>query len=215
MRGAVFILASIRDRDREEKVYSVLQQAAGVSNRYDILSRILMLRSRGMPMMRLTVAGLWMTMLATAATTSSTSITYDKDVLPILQKNCQSCHRPGEIGPSSFLTYQSTRPWAKAIREAVLTKKMPPWFADPRFGHFANDRRLSEADIKTLVAWVDAGAPEGDAKDMPPPIEWRDGWNIKPDVVVRNAEALSACRRAAPSSTPTSWFRAASPKTPG
>ncbi len=65
---------------------------------------------------------------------------------------------------SSFLTYQSTRPWAKAIKEAVLTKKMPPWFADPSFGHFANDRRLNEADLKTLVAWVDAGAPEGDRK---------------------------------------------------
>ena len=132
---------------------------------------------------------------AAMAATPSSTVTYNKEVLPILQKNCQSCHRPGEIGPSSFLTYQSTRPWAKAIREAVLTKKMPPWFADPRFGHFANDRRLNEADIKTLVAWADAGAPEGDAKDMPPPIEWRDGWNIKPDVVVEMPKPYSVPAR--------------------
>jgi mono/diheme cytochrome c family protein len=134
-------------------------------------------------MKRYFLAGLVLGTAAMAATPYST-VTYNKDVLPIMQKNCQSCHRPGEIGPSSFLTYQSTRPWAKAIREAVLTKKMPPWFADPRFGHFANDRRLTDADVKTLVAWVDAGAPEGDPEDMPPPIEWRDGWNIKPDVVI-------------------------------
>src|SRR5262245_55636516 len=65
-------------------------------------------------------------------------VTFNRDVLPILQKNCQTCHRPGEIGPMSFLTYESTRPWAKAMKEAVVTKKMPPWFADPRFGHFEN-----------------------------------------------------------------------------
>src|SRR5260370_40402590 len=114
-------------------------------------------------MFRILTLGLLAGSLVVAA-----DVTFNKDVLPILQKNCQSCHRPGEIGPSSFLTYQSTRPWAQAIKEAVLTKKMPPWFADPRFGHFANDRRLTEADIKTLVAWVDAGAAEGDPKDMPP-----------------------------------------------
>ena len=84
------------------------------------------------------------------------------------------------MAPMSLVTFEETRPWAKAIKEAVLSKKMPPWFADPRFGHFANDRRLTEADIKTLVAWVDAGAPEGDPNDLPPPIEWRDGWMIKP-----------------------------------
>jgi hypothetical protein len=75
-------------------------------------------------------------------------VTFNKDVLPILQKNCQSCHRPGEIGPFSLLTYDSARPWAKSIKTAVLTEKMPPWFADPRYGHFANDRRLRDADIK-------------------------------------------------------------------
>jgi len=122
-------------------------------------------------------------LLAPAALAAS-DVTFDRDVLPILQKNCQSCHRPGEIGPASFLSYESTRPWAKAIKTAVLTRKMPPWFADPKYGHFANDRRLSDRDIQTLTAWVDAGAPEGDPKDKPAPVQWSDGWNIKPDVVV-------------------------------
>jgi hypothetical protein len=122
--------------------------------------------------------------LAQAGTTSS-SVTFYKNVLPVLQKNCQTCHRPGEIAPASFLSYESTRPWAKAIKTAVLSKKMPPWFADPHVGQFANDRSLSEADIHTLVSWVDAGAPEGDSKDAPKPIEWVEGWRIgKPDVVI-------------------------------
>ena len=132
--------------------------------------------------MRSVALSLFLTTVALAAETS-TSVTFNKDVLPILQKNCQSCHRPGEIGPSSFLTYESTRPWAKAIKTAVLTRKMPPWFADPKYGHFANERKLSETDIGKISAWVNAGAPEGDAKDKPPAVVWRDGWNIKPDMV--------------------------------
>jgi Copper type II ascorbate-dependent monooxygenase, C-terminal domain len=111
-------------------------------------------------------------------------ITFNKQILPILQKNCQGCHRPGEVGPMSLLDYQSTRPWAKAIKEAVLEKKMPPWFADPKYGHFANDRRLGDADLKTLVSWIDSGCPEGDPKDKPAPVRWRDGWNIRPDVIL-------------------------------
>ena len=110
--------------------------------------------------------------------------TFDRDILPILQRNCQSCHRPGEIGPMPLLTYDGVRPWAKSIKSAVLTRKMPPWFADPKYGHFANDRRLSDGDIARISAWVDAGAPEGDAKDKPAPVTWTEGWNIKPDVVI-------------------------------
>jgi hypothetical protein len=122
--------------------------------------------------------------LAQAATASS-SVTFYKDVLPVLQKNCQTCHRPGELAPASFLSYESTRPWAKAIKTAVLSKKMPPWFADPHVGQFANDRSLSEADIHTLVSWVDAGAVEGDSKDAPKSIQWVEGWQIgTPDVVI-------------------------------
>lgn len=110
---------------------------------------------------------------------------FHKDVLPILQKNCQSCHRPGEAGPMSFLTYKETRPWAKAIREAVQLRKMPPWFADPAHGSFQNDRRLSEQEIGILAAWADNGSPEGDPKDAPKPVAFVEGWNIgTPDVVL-------------------------------
>jgi len=80
--------------------------------------------------------------------------TFNKDVLPILQKNCQECHRAGEVAPMSLLTYAEVRPWAKSIKAAVISRKMPPWFADPGF-HFANDKSLPEADIATLAAWAD------------------------------------------------------------
>src|SRR6058998_1385451 len=112
-------------------------------------------------------------------------VTFYKDVLPILQKNCQSCHRPGQIGPMPLMSYKEARPWTKAIKAAVLSKKMPPWFADPQYGHFNNDRSLKPAEIETLVAWADTGALEGDPKDAPAPIQWAaDGWQIQPDVTV-------------------------------
>lgn len=101
-----------------------------------------------------------------------------RDILPILQSRCQQCHRPGEIAPMPFLTYVQTRPWAKAIREQVIARKMPPWFADPAYGHFSNDRSLAQSEIDTLAAWASAGAPAGDPKDAPPPRSWPQGWNI-------------------------------------
>src|SRR5690242_20603556 len=109
--------------------------------------------------------------LAAGATTSMSHVTFNRDVLPIVQKHCQECHRPNQIAPMSFLSYQETRPWAKAMKAAVLTKKMPPWFADPNYGHFSGERlrRLSPAEIETIAAWADNGAPEGDAKDKPAP----------------------------------------------
>jgi mono/diheme cytochrome c family protein len=120
---------------------------------------------------------------AFSADAAPSAPTFDKDILPIFQKHCQTCHRPGEVGPMPLLDYDGVRPWAKAIKAAVLTKKMPPWYADPKFGHFRNDRRLSDADIHKIAAWVDAGAPEGDAKDKPEPIAWTEGWNIRPDEI--------------------------------
>src|SRR5437868_3817064 len=92
---------------------------------------------------------------------AATVPTFTRDVSPILYKNCVSCHRPGEIAPMSLLDYKSARPWAKSIRGAVLTGKMPPWFADPKYGHFSNDSRLSDRDRGIIRAWVDGGAVEG------------------------------------------------------
>jgi hypothetical protein len=117
--------------------------------------------------------------------------TFSKDIAPILQHNCQGCHRPGEAAPMSLLTYQQARPWAKAMKEAVLLKKMPPWPADPQVGHFSNDRSLSAHDRDALIAWVDGGAPEGNPKDLPKPVAFVDGWNIgTPDRIIEMPKAF-------------------------
>ena len=125
---------------------------------------------------------------ASAAPTASTTPTFSKDVLPILQRNCQGCHRPGEAAPMSFLNYREARPWAKAIKGAVLTKKMPPWLADPHYGQFMNARTLTDAEIQTIVSWADGGAPEGDPKNAPAPRRFTDGWQLgQPDLVLTPA----------------------------
>jgi hypothetical protein len=112
-------------------------------------------------------------------------VTFNKDVLAILQKQCQECHRPGEVAPMSFLTYEETRPWAKAIKEAVLTRKMPPWYAEPGHRALANERRLTGKEIEILADWANSGAREGDARDKPAPVTFAAGWTIgKPDIVV-------------------------------
>lgn len=122
--------------------------------------------------------------LPVLAASTAKQVTFHKDVLPVLQKRCQECHRPGEAAPMPLLTYQDARPWAKAMKTAVLSKKMPPWFADPAHGSFSNDRRLTQPEIDTISAWVDGGAKEGNKKDAPAPLEFSDGWSIgKPDVV--------------------------------
>lgn len=98
------------------------------------------------------------------------TITFAKHVAPILQEKCQVCHQPGSIGPMSLLTYQDARPFAPLIKARVQARTMPPWHIDRTVGiqEFKNDRSLSDEQIKTIVAWVDAGAPLGDAKDLPP-----------------------------------------------
>jgi hypothetical protein len=116
---------------------------------------------------------------------SAATVTYSKDVAPIIQKNCMACHRPGEVAPMSFMNYKEVRPWARSIREKVVTRVMPPWFADPQHGHFSNDARLSPKDIETISAWVAAGAPEGNPKDVPPNPTFAEGWQIgQPDAVL-------------------------------
>ncbi len=118
--------------------------------------------------------------------------TFYKNILPILQNRCLACHRPGEAAPMPLRTFAETRPWAKAIRQAVVTKKMPPWFADPHFGKFRNDLSMTAEEIATVVAWVDAGSPEGSPKDAPPPALFAEGWRIsQPDVVFEMPETFS------------------------
>src|SRR5260370_1097143 len=98
--------------------------------------------------------------------------TFYKDVLPIAQAHCQTCHRPGQIGPFSLLDYQSARPWAAAIKTDVASKKMPPWYANPEYGHFDNDRSLNQAENDPILSWVNAGAPAADPPTAPPPVHW-------------------------------------------
>ncbi len=122
---------------------------------------------------------------APAASQTPSPVTFHKNVAPILKKNCESCHRPGQIGPFAMTSYKEVRPWARAIKAAVVTRKMPPWFADPRYGHFNNNRSLPEAEIETIASWVDAGAVEGNVADAPPPLKWPEGgFQLEPDVVV-------------------------------
>ena len=132
---------------------------------------------------RFCMAALFTASVALAADDAA-SPTFHKDIEPILQRNCQTCHRPGQIAPMSFLTYQSARPWAKAMKAATLARKMPPWFADPAYGHFMNDHSLKSTELDAIAKWADNGAPEGDAKDAPAPKQWPDGWLIQPDVIL-------------------------------
>src|SRR5262245_21933516 len=120
---------------------------------------------------------------------SKTSMTFTKDVAPILFKRCVECHRAGEIAPMSLLTYQEVRPWSKSIRQRVAERSMPPWSADPHVGKFSNDPSLSQKEIETIVSWVDGGSPKGEDKDMPAAPKFTEGWTIgKPDVVLSMQE---------------------------
>ena len=140
--------------------------------------------------MRLFFGLCFATALGFAANTGkSAPVTFHKDVLPVLQAKCQGCHRPGEAAPFALQTYQQARPLAKAMREAVPTKRMPPWFADPHIGKFTNDWSLSEAEVKTIAAWADQGAPEGKAAGAKPNPVFTNGWQIpQPDLVIEMPE---------------------------
>ena len=116
------------------------------------------------------------------AQTSSGTATFNKDVAPILEAKCQVCHRQGQMGPMSLVTYQDVRPWVRSIRTKVSTRMMPPWHLDKTVGiqKFKNDISLSDAEINTIVSWIDAGAPQGDPKDLRPGKVWPsdDVWHL-------------------------------------
>ena len=127
--------------------------------------------------------------LAAGPAEAAAEVTFTKDVAPLLQRSCQGCHRPGALGPMSFLTYEETRPWARAMKQKTQLREMPPWFIEKNIGiqHFKDDLSLTDAEIATIAAWADAGAPRGNPADMPPPIEFTDvnEWSIgTPDLIV-------------------------------
>ena len=124
-----------------------------------------------------------------SAPANQTSVTFTKDVAPILQRSCQTCHRPGAVAPMPLLTYEDARPWARSIKTKVTSREMPPWHIDRNIGitKFKNDPSLTDREIATIAQWVDAGAPRGNPADMPPPrkFEELDQWFIgKPDIIV-------------------------------
>jgi mono/diheme cytochrome c family protein len=121
-----------------------------------------------------------------AANQSESTPTFYRDVLPILQQHCQSCHRPGEIGPLPLMIYEQAQAEARSIAFITANRKMPPWFADPAIGHFANDPSLTPQEIAVLDAWWKARASAGDPHDAPPPRVWTNGWSIpQPDVILK------------------------------
>jgi hypothetical protein len=147
------------------------------------------------PLVFLAFSGL----LAAADTTNSATkpVTFTKDIAPIFQEKCESCHRKDSMAPMSLVTYPEVRPWAKSIKERVATHQMPPWHLDKTVGiqGFQNDRSLSNEQIATIVRWVDAGAPMGDPKDMPPPKQFPDEntWQLaktygEPDLIIKSTE---------------------------
>ena len=131
-------------------------------------------------------------LITAAFAAQAASPTFYRDVLPLLQNHCQECHRPGEVAPMPFVTYEQVRPWAKAIRTAVSTGKMPPWFADPCCGKFENDRSLSAGEKETLMNWAASGAAAGDPRDAPPPRAWTERWNLpsRPDQILSMPKAF-------------------------
>lgn len=155
------------------------------------------MRTHYMALAVLALAGLGAAMSG-SAWAGSDKVTFTKDILPIFQENCQVCHRPGGknlggmVAPMAFTTYQETRPWAKSIARAVSNKRMPPWQAsEEHAGVFEGERGLTDDEVQTILAWVDAGAPRGAAQDAPDPIEWPavEGWSIgEPDLVVSMPE---------------------------
>jgi len=124
-----------------------------------------------------------------AAPGASTSPTFAKDIAPILQRSCQNCHRAGQLAPMSLVTYEEVRPWARAIRARVVSREMPPWHVDKTIGiqQFKDDPSLSDEEISAIARWVDAGAPLGNAADMPPPRQFADigTWQFEPDLVIK------------------------------
>ncbi len=151
------------------------------------------MKRSGYILLLVTLVGAFLSQQSGAASGKPTKqVTFNKDVAPIFNKNCAECHRPGEGAPFSTLTYKDVRPWAKSIREKVARKTMPPWHADPHYGVWANDRRLTQAEIDKIVAWVDGGAREGEPKDLPPAPKFTNGWTIgQPDLVIPMPETFT------------------------
>jgi peroxiredoxin/mono/diheme cytochrome c family protein len=124
-----------------------------------------------------------------ADATADAKVTYSNQIARVMQNRCVECHREGEVAPFTLTSYDDVAAWSETIREVVDEGRMPPWFADPKYGHWKNDARLSDEEKAQLHAWVEAGCPEGDKKDLPEPRQFVDGWQIgQPDQIVYMAD---------------------------
>jgi hypothetical protein len=139
--------------------------------------------------MRIILSASFALIAMSAQASAQAQVTFTKDVAVILQKHCQVCHQPDTFAPMSLLTYEQARPWARAIKQKILAREMPPWYIDKNVGirNFSNDVSLSDQEIATIVQWVDSGALQGNPADMPPPrkFEASDKWHIRPDLIVQ------------------------------
>jgi hypothetical protein len=142
--------------------------------------------------MRTLLVAITGSLLSATVAAAGDAPTFYKDVLPVLQTHCQTCHRPGEVAPMSLMTYEQARPWAAGIKKATQAKTMPPWFAEPGHVTYTNEveKVLSPSEVATLAAWADGGAPAGDPATGPAPRVFPTGWNITPDVVVEMPKAF-------------------------
>ncbi len=137
-------------------------------------------------------------------------VTFYRDILPILQNNCQGCHRKGQIGPMPLKDYEDVVAWSGTIDEVVTENRMPPWHADPHVGKFANDRRLPDADKKKLLSWIRDGMPKGNVKESPKPKKFPEGWVIgKPDVIIKMPKKFSVPAEVPPRGVPYKYFSVA------
>ena len=161
-----------------------------------VLSKVAWLSSRRASLATCGAVVIVAVMGLTAQTAAAqSSPTFTKDVVPILQRACQRCHRPNSMGPMSLVTYEDVRPWARSVKQRVVQREMPPWHIDRTVGiqRFKDDPSLSDEEIATIVAWVDAGSPQGNAADMPPAVAWGDAdrFSFEPDLIVQLREDIT------------------------
>jgi peroxiredoxin len=180
----------IRYRGRIDDQYAVGSRRAGPRSHElsDALDELL----EGRPVSRAETEAVGCPIDPAARPIMPAAVTYCRDVAPILQRRCVGCHRPGQIGPFSMTTYRAAAGWTEAIAEAVEEGRMPPWHADPRYGTFANDARLTDREKRLIVDWARGGAPEGDPADLPALADFPDGWRIpEPDAVIAMPEPFT------------------------
>ena len=148
----------------------------------------------------------WPTVAQETAAPAGHDVTFTRDVAPILQRACQSCHRTDSIAPMSLMTYEETRPWARSIKQRVAQREMPPWYIERNIGiqKFEDDPSLTDAEIATIVNWVDGGTKRGDPADLPAPREFAefDVWQMgEPDLVINLPEPVVV-----PAEAPDRWL---------